>query len=226
MEATKPEAPVSVYEKLYAEADRTYEDPEASPYYPLFLAAVSALKACNARSVLEVGCGSGTLAQMVMANGINYNGFDYARTGVEKALRRNPRANFFWGDATTDAPYDKPYDTILCCEVLEHITNDLDVIRRWRPGCKVVCSVPNFDYESHVRFFQREDDVRKRYGDLIDIASIRRLPKSQRSGLTMREYFRRVRWAREDGWRNVFGTLGINAFDWSGGWFLFAGTRR
>src|SRR5215467_9294791 len=126
METTKPEAPVSVYEQLYAEEDRTYENPTASPYYPLFLAAVGALESCNARDVLEVGCGSGTLAQMVMAKGINYRGFDYARTGVEKALRRNPQANFFRADATTDAPYAGPYDTILCCEVLEHITNDLD----------------------------------------------------------------------------------------------------
>lgn len=229
-DATKPEAPVDVYEKLYAEEDRTYDDPHSSAYYPLFSGALGALETSRARhgvhSVLEVGCGSGTLGRMVMGSGFAYRGFDYARTGVEKALRKNPDAKFFWGDATTDTPYNEPYDAILCCEVLEHITNDLDVVRRWRPGSPIVCSVPNFDYESHVRHFRDESEVRRRYGHLISIDSIRRIPKSQRSGLTMREYLRRVRWAREMGWRNVLGTIGINSFEWSGGWFLFTGIRR
>ena len=88
---TKSEAPAAIYEKLYAEGDETYENPKSSPYYPLFLAAVDALDACGARNVLEVGCGSGTLGQMVISKSIDYRGFDYAHTGVEKALRRNPK---------------------------------------------------------------------------------------------------------------------------------------
>jgi SAM-dependent methyltransferase len=226
MTIAKPEAPAATYEKLYAEGDETYNNPEASPYYPLFLAAVDALDACGARNVLEVGCGSGTLGQMVISKSIDYRGFDYAHTGVEKALRKNPKAKFAWGDATTDAPYAGPYDTILCCEVLEHIGQDLEVIGRWRSGSNVVCSVPNFDYHTHVRFFRSEDEVSERYGHLIAIESIRRLSKPQWSGVTWREYLRRARWAREHGWRRVLGTLGVNTFDWAGGWFLFTGTRR
>lgn len=215
-----------MYEAMYAEDDSTYENPATSPYYPLFLAAVDALKSIGAREVLEVGCGSGTLGRMVMASGMEYRGFDYAHTGVQKALRLSPHSNFFWGDATAAAPYSEPYDTILCCEVLEHVGNDLEAVKRWRPGCKVLCSVPNFDYKTHVRVFRSERDIMERYGDLIDIENIRRLPKSQSTGLTFREYFRRVRWAREEGWRKVLGTLGINTFDWAGGWFLFSGKKR
>ena len=226
IETDKPEVPSTVYEEMYAHDDRTYEHPQSSPYYPLFVAAVKAVLASGGRSVLEVGCGSGTLAQMVIKQGLEYRGFDYAHTGVEKARRRNPGANFAWGDATTAAPYAQPYDTILCCEVLEHVDRDLDVIRQWQPGSKVVCSVPNYDYESHVRFFRTEEEVRRRYEDLISFSSIKRLAKSQSAGLTAREYLRRVRWARQDGWRRVLGVLGINAFDWSGGWFIFTGTRR
>ncbi len=220
------EAPVSAYERLYVEHDRSYYNLEASPYFPLFKASVAALVHSGARDVLEVGCGSGTLGEMVMAKGIGYHGFDYARTGVEKALRRNPAGKFAWGDATTAEPYAVPYDTILCCEVLEHIDKDREVIQHWRSGCNVVCSVPNFLDPTHVRLFKDEKEITARYGDLIEISSFQRLRNVPWRGLTPRQYFRRVRWAREEGWRKVLGMLNINGFDWGGGWFLFTGTRR
>lgn len=226
IEASKSEAPPAIYEQMYAADDRTYENPAVSPYHPLYIAAVKAILAGGGRRVLEVGCGSGTLAQMVIEEGLDYRGFDYARTAIAKALQRNPNAKFAWGDATADGPYAEPYDTILCCEVLEHIRQDLDVIKQWRPGCNVVCSVPNYDYESHVRFFRNEKEVLDRYSDVIAFDSIERLKKSQRAGLTIAEYFRRIRWAREHGVRRVLGTLGINTFEWSGGWFLFTGRRK
>ena len=222
----RAEAPVSVYESMYATDDRTYDNPTASPYYRLFRAAAGAIDGRRVRRILEVGCGSGTLAGILIDRGFAYRGFDYSRTAVEKALRRNPNADFQWGDATTEAPYAEPYDGIVCCEVLEHIDRDLDVVGQWRNGCEVVCSVPNYDHPTHVRFFRDENEVLERYGRLIKIETVVRVSKSPWTGLSWSEYFRRVRWAREDGWQRVCGAMGLNVFSWYGGWFLFRGTRR
>ncbi len=72
--------------------------------------------------------------------------------------------------------YEQPYDTIVCLEVLEHIERDLDVIANWKSGCECICSVPNFDYPTHVRWFRHEAEIVSRYGHLISIREIERIP--------------------------------------------------
>ena len=54
---------------------------------------------------------------------------------------------------------EQPYDAIVCLEVLEHIEHDLDVIANWKSGPECICSVPNFDYPTHVRWFRHEADI-------------------------------------------------------------------
>ena len=128
-------------------------------------------------------------------------------------------------NALDPSAYAADYTGIVCTEVLEHIERDLDAIRLWKPGAWCVCSVPNFDYRGHVRFFRREEDIRARYGDLIDISSLTRIAKPAFRGTTPSAYVRRLRWARDDP-RKFLGILGINRFNWDAGWFLFAGRRR
>ncbi len=104
-------------------------------------------------------------------------------------------------------------------------TTDLAAVKCWNSGSTCICSVPNFDYESHVRFFRSAEQVRQRYGGLLDISRVDRVAKSARANLTPSEYFRRVRWARNEPTR-LLGILGVNAFEWYGGWFVFTGRRR
>jgi SAM-dependent methyltransferase len=213
------------YDDMYRNDDRTYERPLTSPYYPMYRQVVELLRREEVRTVLEVGCGSGVLAEMLIAERLDYSGFDFSRVAIEKARLRNPGGRFSVGDATDPAAYGPRYDAVVCCEVLEHIEGDLAAIRLWESGKVVVCSVPNFDYESHVRHFRSEEEVVRRYGGLIDIRRIERVATSARANLTWNEYFRRVRWARDNP-RRVLGILGINTFAWLGGWFVFVGVRR
>lgn len=217
----------SVYDSMYLNDDRTYDDPLSSPYYPVFEAVVACARQLGARSILEVGCGSGTLGRMLIDAGITYRGFDIAKEGVRKAaVRANGAAELFVGDATSAAPYSRDYDTIVCIEVLEHIESDLEAIRQWKPDSRVICSVPNFDYATHVRKFATESEVLDRYSDLLEIDRIIRIPKKiWCHGLTVGAYLRRLRWARNEPTRFA-GLLGIRQFDWHGGWFLFSGRRR
>src|SRR4051812_34515935 len=131
----------SVYDEMYRSDDETYERPLSSPYYPMFRRATEQVQRLGIRNLLEVGCGSGVLAEMVLATGTGYRGFDLSDVGVGKARARNPNGTFFVADATQPEAYRAPYDGILCCEVLEHIEADLQAIRLWRAGTPVVCSV-------------------------------------------------------------------------------------
>jgi 2-polyprenyl-3-methyl-5-hydroxy-6-metoxy-1,4-benzoquinol methylase len=216
------------YNEMYLHNDRTFDDPARSPYMPVFRGVVEEARRHNVRALLEVGCGSGTLARMLIEElNIEYAGFDIAVEGIKKARARNPnRGSFFVGDATDPASYKFNYDVLVCVEVLEHIPDDLNVIQKWRSGVSCICSVPNFDHETHVRKFNSEREVRSRYGDLIQIDRLDRIRKRVWSGgLTYTQYLRRIRWNLNNP-SYVAGLLGINGFANYGGWFLFSGRRR
>ena len=177
--------------------------------------------------ILEVGCGTGGFAQSLMeTSSRQYCGFDFSEVGVRMARARTGRDDcFFVGDARRAQSYEQPYDTIVCLEVLEHIERDLDVIANWNTGCDCICSVPNFDYPTHVRWFRHEADIVSRYGHLISIHEIERISCPLIQGRGWTAYLRLLRWSRNDP-RLLWGLLGYRSFESFAGWFLFCGTRR
>lgn len=213
------------YDALHARPDSNLAQPRRSPYYPLYRTVRELLRQQGVHRVLEVGCGSGVLAEMLIADGLSYDGFDFSPVGVENARSRSPQGSFFVADATEPSAYERAYDCIVCCEVLEHIDGDLTAVERWRSGASCVVSLPNFDYESHVRFFRSEDQIRQRYGGLLEIRRIVRVATPPGADLSWAAYWRRVRWARHEPTR-LLGILGINRFAWYGGWFVLAARRR
>jgi SAM-dependent methyltransferase/peptidoglycan/xylan/chitin deacetylase (PgdA/CDA1 family) len=212
------------YDRLHAESNTP---DTGAMYYPLLRKVVSCTRDHGSRSILEVGCGNGFLAEMILReHGGSYRGFDFSPVAVRNASRRTGRhAMFFCGDALDPGSYAGEYDTIVCTEVLEHIDADLDVVRLWRGGTWCVCSVPNFDYPSHVRFFHAPEAVAARYGSLIDIRSVIKVPRPLIPDGRITSYLRNLRWSRDDPSR-FLGFLGIQTFDRLGGWFFFYGTRR
>jgi 2-polyprenyl-3-methyl-5-hydroxy-6-metoxy-1,4-benzoquinol methylase len=134
----------------------------------------------RASRVLEVGCGSGSFAHLLLDRSkLDYQGFDFSEVAIRKVRARTGRPDrFSVAKAGDETSLRHEHDTIVCLEVLEHIENELEVVRSWKPGVLCVCSVPNFDQPDHVRFFRSEDEIARRYGDLIDLASIRCMPRA------------------------------------------------
>ena len=198
-----------------------------SSYYPLFRAVLRQVRSAKTRFALEVGCGTGGLAHLLSDHtDVAYAGFDFSAQAVTKARSRTGRDDwFFVGDALSPTSYHHPYDTIICTEVLEHIRDDLRVIEQWRPGSTCICSVPNFDAESHERFFEDEEQVRKRYGSHIEISTVAKIKKPVLSDISWTNYLRAMRWYRYRP-KMLLATLGIGSFASLGGWFLFTGRRR
>jgi len=139
----KAEKPASYYEEVH----------DIEPRYDYLYEAVG--KIIGGRSVLDIGCGQGSLSQYIR----NYSGFD---------MIKNP---YQIGDIYTHDFGD--YDVYVLLEVLEHLIRDIDVVKRIPVGKAMVFSVPSFDCPSHVRMFT-EQVVRWRYKDLIKFTNITR----------------------------------------------------
>ena len=199
-----------------------------SPYYPMFKAVRAVLRRQNVKSVLEVGCGTGGMAHMLFDSmQTKYRGFDFSTVAIDKARKRTGRADaFFAGDATVARTYESvSYEAIVCTEVLEHIENDLLAISHWKPGALCVCSVPNYDADTHVRHFHSADEVRERYGNLLDIEQIETRCKPFLNDLSLSNWLQAAKWNRyrPDRLKWLFG---LSDFERNGGWFIFAGRRN
>jgi SAM-dependent methyltransferase len=196
-------------------------------YDPLFRKVVRSLRDHGCHSILEVGCGSGFLAEMLLrGHKGSYRGFDFSPEAVRNAGARTGCPELFSvRDALDPRSYACEYDAVVCTEMLEHVDGDLDVIRLWRAGTWCVCTVPNFEYEGHVRHFNNFDDVAGRYGGLIDIANIVKVPRPIIPDWSLSRYLRNLRWSRNNP-SEFLGFLGIQTFARLGGWFLFSGTKR
>lgn len=132
-----------------------------SKYFQLWSMIIGILKLCKVKSVLEAGCGDGQFGRMVLDHGIHYRGFDFSKEG----LKQCNLLNVFYGDATDKEVYEGTEEAIVCTEVLEHIEDDIDVIKKMPEEKLIIISVPDFKHKSHIRRFKSKKEVLKRYGD-------------------------------------------------------------
>jgi SAM-dependent methyltransferase len=153
------------YDQKFRETEAYHVGYQDSPYYPLWAVIVDRLRRDGIRRVLDIGCGPGQLAELMFDRGIDeYTGLDFSEAAIELARERAPAGRFIVGDARSARVYtDVEYDALVCTEVLEHIQDDLSVVRRFRPRIRCVFSVPNYPSEGHVRWFSGVDAVNDRY---------------------------------------------------------------
>ena len=110
-------------------------------------------------SVLDVGCGTGDLADYYEGD---YTGFDISDVAINLAKKiRRYSADFLVGDILNPKlKMERNFDTIVLGEILEHLEDDnllLQNIRKWsKVNTRLVISVPNGDRvkdKDHKRVF-------------------------------------------------------------------------
>jgi hypothetical protein len=156
---------------------------------------------------------------------IAYRGFDFSGTAVEQAGNRFGRPElFFQGDAREIKNYEGEYDAIVCTEVLEHVVDDLAVIALWPSDRLLISSVPNFDSDTHERFFANDEEVARRYGTGMEITKMQRIKHPVLNNISLRSYLQAIRWKRNKP-REIMNILGFGTFDDVGGWFVMTGQK-
>jgi len=157
------------YDKYYSEFRETARDYVGSEYYFLWAVIADRLLRAGIQSTLEIGCGRGRLAALLRDKGFrNYVGFDFSKEQIVVAKEICPEFQFFVADAIkTDLYTTHPYDSVICTEFLEHVEEDIEVLKKIRSGARFYGSVPSFPFESHVRHFNNKADVEDRYGFLF-----------------------------------------------------------
>ena len=122
--------------------------------------------------VLDIGCGTGQLAKQMDLQGIRYEkGIDFSPVAIRIAKQRCPKLSFELADIRAFNYNSGSYTTAVLCEVLEHISDDLDVLGNIPAGKKVIFSVPSTGAQGHVRIFTSIYDVISRYDSLMEITS-------------------------------------------------------
>lgn len=136
----------------------------------LIVQTVSGLAAPGER-FLEIGCGTGyVLRALAEECGMRVTGSELFGEGLEHARRRIPGAELVELDAR-EMPYEEQFDLAGAFDVLEHIDDDVGVLRglhrALRPGGFLVITVPQHprlwsdadEHAHHVRRYRRRELV-------------------------------------------------------------------
>lgn len=154
----------------------------------------------DGKSVLDIGCGDGSLAKLLKAGGREVDGISISPSELEKAgavLRKGYLYNLELG-LPKEIP-DDHYDMVICSHVLEHVAYPdavlKDIRRVLRPGGQFIVALPNlFHYRSrwqllrgnfktedagiwdytHMRWytFQSAQDLLGKYGFQLLVATV------------------------------------------------------
>lgn len=166
------------YDRAMTDADEPAMLPlEESPWRPVYQQASWWIPASH--PVVDLGCGTGRFAEQLRRRGhIGYVGVDFSPAAIEECRRYVPFSDSDTGwDATflvQDLRDWRPDDlragnaTYVCLETLEHLEDDVELVRRVPVGHEFIFSVPNFGGEAHLRCFQNVSDAWERYGHLLD----------------------------------------------------------
>lgn len=97
--------------------------------------------------VLDAGCGDGYwLATLQGIAGIRLSGVDYNPLRVERAQQAAPGVPVRCL-SLLEHPADRRFDVILCSQVIEHLTDDMGLLRRLHallvPGGTLILGTPN-----------------------------------------------------------------------------------
>ena len=131
----------------------------------------------NISSVLDLGCGDGRLVNLLPED-VYYMGIDYSINRIIKAIEKYKLyINYFFICSNLENfiksnDCNKQFDMIFFIEVLEHLENPLDIIRKIKKkyltkNGKILATIPiNKPNYAHIQLFKDKNDVIKKLNPL------------------------------------------------------------
>jgi 2-polyprenyl-3-methyl-5-hydroxy-6-metoxy-1,4-benzoquinol methylase len=164
---------------------------------------------CDARTILDVGCGQGAFSRELKNKLSNVEAWgieiesevaEKAKENLDKILVVNVE------DEGLELPAEY-FDCIVCNDVLEHMKDPWGVLKRLRRSLKndglVISSIPNVRYYKNLKALLRNKEWKYESSGILDIGHLRFF--TQKSIITMFE---------ECGY-SVIKIEGINPMNWS-----------
>jgi SAM-dependent methyltransferase len=128
--------------------------------------------------VVDLGCGTGRFIELLRRKGYyaQITGIDWSAAALAEAARyfggNDPEVFYLQDLAEWEPDPQRAGNTVyVCSEVLEHLEDDLALVRKIPPGHRFLFTVPNFDSQAHLRTFYGPGDVWRRYADLLAFRS-------------------------------------------------------
>ncbi len=149
-------------------------------YKELFESVVKMLPAEKEATILDLGCGVGGLVPFLKEAGYkNYLGIDFSSELVMTASSRFSDYKFITENISSKFAKKAmtKYSVVICLEVLEHITDDLEIVK-CLPADKIfIFSVPTVMSSGHVRCFANPDEVVSRYKEFLNFVEKKTIMK-------------------------------------------------
>ena len=168
-----PEPSESYYNSVYNSSEHYSGNPYDSIYINVWQKVAKRFEARLIQenlSCLDIGCGPGQFAEYLCQHldNLRYVGIDTSSVAILQAKERTPNATFICNSLNhLPSSLLHEIDIFLALEVLEHIVDDLGMVKTLPARKEVIFSVPNFDSFGHVRFFANASRVYSRYSPLF-----------------------------------------------------------
>jgi 2-polyprenyl-3-methyl-5-hydroxy-6-metoxy-1,4-benzoquinol methylase len=141
-------------------AEYAYERSAASCAHAYLLAPVKQLVQSLGKkgTVLDLGCGNGSLSHELSKLGFEVHGIDGSESGIQIAREAFPQVQFLLGDVENDLSPDpfqaESFDVVVSTEVVEHLYHPRRLIenafRLLRPSGHFIVSTPYHGYVKNV----------------------------------------------------------------------------
>lgn len=128
--------------------------------------------------ILEIGCGTGQFADMLIKDNFNYIlGIDFSNQGIDMCKERCKKDCFLCNNIYDFCFNTIDFDVAISLEVFEHLEKDVDVINKLPKDKRLIFSVPTYDDIAHVRFFNNENEIINRFEFLFCKFNVHKLGK-------------------------------------------------
>ena len=141
------------HEYSYANADSGHHHKYLiNPLLEMVYSAYPPLKNQPKPRILDIGCGNGSLTNLIAQQGYEVIGVEESQSGVQLAQEKFPDCRFIQG-SIYDLPYTEiggQFDLIISCEVIEHLFDPKAIVRNTKqllkPNGRLILTTPYHGY--------------------------------------------------------------------------------